>query len=526
MAVGSGSGRGLRASPCGRPARTSEAHATVEFVTTDAPAATTLRRCRRRRRPRLELRSRRSPGAPTASTTGGRASHPTSASVRRSAASGRSAAGRCSSSRPPWPTGASTYPTFDGRFYALGRPHRQDDLEPPDRALRLGFARSQRTARLRHVHRATGDLRRLGARADDGIVVAYDAGSGKVVVAADDGAERILAARRRAGSSTSATGTASIWALDARTGRTRWTFRARRTESRARSRSPAAECSSATTTVTSTRSTREPAGSPGAPPRSLVWAVAAPSTQRRRSATGASSSATRTARSTHSARPAGGCSGRRAPAATSTPRLPIWRRLILVGSYDHSFYALDAATGDVRWRFRANGPISGSASVIAGVVYFATFAERTYALDARPRAASSGAGRTGSTRRSSPTGSGSIWSVSAGSTGWSRSAEPHGRGQPAPEVLEHRGRRRATAPSRRSSSRPAAKTFAPRASRSRSSRRSCRGRRCRGSRASTLRPARRARASARRSRSRSTPKRVAVRAARCPSKSHGARARR
>jgi outer membrane protein assembly factor BamB len=61
----------------------------------------------------------------------------------------------------------------------------------------------------------------------------------------------------------------------------------------------------------------------------------------------------------------------------------VWRRLVLVGSYDHGFYALDAATGALRWRFAANGPISGSATVLDGVVYFSTFAQRTYALDAR-----------------------------------------------------------------------------------------------------------------------------------------------
>ena len=37
----------------------------------------------------------------------------------------------------------------------------------------------------------------------------------------------------------------------------------------------------------------------------------------------------------------------------------------------------------MRWRFRANGDISGSAIVMNGVVYFSTFKERTYALDAR-----------------------------------------------------------------------------------------------------------------------------------------------
>jgi outer membrane protein assembly factor BamB len=61
----------------------------------------------------------------------------------------------------------------------------------------------------------------------------------------------------------------------------------------------------------------------------------------------------------------------------------IWRQRVLVGSYSGRFYALDAATGDVKWSFRAAGPISGSANVIDGVVYFATLKGRTYALDAR-----------------------------------------------------------------------------------------------------------------------------------------------
>ena len=37
----------------------------------------------------------------------------------------------------------------------------------------------------------------------------------------------------------------------------------------------------------------------------------------------------------------------------------------------------------MRWTFDAHGPISGSATVIGGVVYFATLERRTYALDAR-----------------------------------------------------------------------------------------------------------------------------------------------
>ena len=37
----------------------------------------------------------------------------------------------------------------------------------------------------------------------------------------------------------------------------------------------------------------------------------------------------------------------------------------------------------MRWKFKSNGPISGSAVVINGVVYFSSFKGRTYALDAR-----------------------------------------------------------------------------------------------------------------------------------------------
>jgi outer membrane protein assembly factor BamB len=61
----------------------------------------------------------------------------------------------------------------------------------------------------------------------------------------------------------------------------------------------------------------------------------------------------------------------------------IWRQRVLIGSYDSRFYALDAATGDVIWRFKANGPISGSATVVGNRVYFSTLKKRTYALDAR-----------------------------------------------------------------------------------------------------------------------------------------------
>jgi outer membrane protein assembly factor BamB len=65
-----------------------------------------------------------------------------------------------------------------------------------------------------------------------------------------------------------------------------------------------------------------------------------------------------------------------------------------VGSYDHRFYALSQLTGRVRWSFDAEAPISGAPTVLQGLVYFSTcgscstyeqnpHARRTFALDTR-----------------------------------------------------------------------------------------------------------------------------------------------
>lgn len=75
----------------------------------------------------------------------------------------------------------------------------------------------------------------------------------------------------------------------------------------------------------------------------------------------------------------------------------VWNRLIYVGTWDGYFSAFDAGTGDLVWRHDAAGGISGAPTVMAGLVYYSTFGKfsnshqrrvedgpyRTYALDAR-----------------------------------------------------------------------------------------------------------------------------------------------
>jgi len=54
------------------------------------------------------------------------------------------------------------------------------------------------------------------------------------------------------------------------------------------------------------------------------------------------------------------------------------------GSYDGHFYAFDAQSGAVRWRHAVGGRISGSATIIGGIVYLSNLAVRnTIGLDVR-----------------------------------------------------------------------------------------------------------------------------------------------
>jgi outer membrane protein assembly factor BamB len=50
---------------------------------------------------------------------------------------------------------------------------------------------------------------------------------------------------------------------------------------------------------------------------------------------------------------------------------------VYAGSYDGNFYAFDARSGAIRWAHPAGGRISGSATIVAGVVYYSDLGSRT-----------------------------------------------------------------------------------------------------------------------------------------------------
>jgi len=61
------------------------------------------------------------------------------------------------------------------------------------------------------------------------------------------------------------------------------------------------------------------------------------------------------------------------PAVTDAPGLG---PTVYSGSYDGKFYAFSARTGHVEWSYRAGGKISGSATIVGNVVYFADLGTR------------------------------------------------------------------------------------------------------------------------------------------------------
>ncbi|MGI8778679.1 MAG: PQQ-binding-like beta-propeller repeat protein [Solirubrobacteraceae bacterium] len=71
-------------------------------------------------------------------------------------------------------------------------------------------------------------------------------------------------------------------------------------------------------------------------------------------------------------------------ASPAVAQVPGGRPLVYAGSYSGKFYALDARSGAVRWVRGGNGKISGGATVIGDIVYYADLGNRkTIGLGAR-----------------------------------------------------------------------------------------------------------------------------------------------
>ena len=81
--------------------------------------------------------------------------------------------------------------------------------------------------------------------------------------------------------------------------------------------------------------------------------------------------------------PAASSPGGAGPAPTCTRRPPSRRSrgskpTVYFGSYDGTFYALDARTGRTRWTFRDGGKISGAATVVGDLVYYSNWGKREH----------------------------------------------------------------------------------------------------------------------------------------------------
>ena len=61
------------------------------------------------------------------------------------------------------------------------------------------------------------------------------------------------------------------------------------------------------------------------------------------------------------------------PAVAQVPGTP---PTVYIGSYDEHFYALDARSGEQRWRHPVGGPVPGTATVIGDTVYTSSFKTR------------------------------------------------------------------------------------------------------------------------------------------------------
>jgi outer membrane protein assembly factor BamB len=57
--------------------------------------------------------------------------------------------------------------------------------------------------------------------------------------------------------------------------------------------------------------------------------------------------------------------------------------ILIAGSHDHTLYALDHSDGRLLWKFRTDGPLCTKALIVGETVYFGSFDQNIYALDLR-----------------------------------------------------------------------------------------------------------------------------------------------
>ena len=55
--------------------------------------------------------------------------------------------------------------------------------------------------------------------------------------------------------------------------------------------------------------------------------------------------------------------------------------VVYFGSHDRFLYAVDAATGELRWRYETRGKVKSSPSVSNGTVYVGSWDKRMHAVD-------------------------------------------------------------------------------------------------------------------------------------------------
>ena len=259
-----------------------------------------------------------------------------SACGRRSGASGRSTDARCSSSRRLSDTGACTSRTStDGSSLSTPRPARPCGATAPGRC---GWASPALADHL--VYETFIGSHECHSRADDGEIAAFDARDGRV---AGSGRSARPSRHRssRAERSTSETGTDACGRSTRTTGRTRWTAELRRRDqgvARAQRGSALHRYIRRRRRLARVREPAECSGGRGGHGRVLLVARGRVRPRLHRLARRRRLRVRRDDRAI--------CSGRTRRAATSMPRAAVCGHRVLVGSYDHRFYAFDA--GDRR----------------------------------------------------------------------------------------------------------------------------------------------------------------------------------